>query len=115
MTAAMQAVCALADIPDGGSRGIWPNARGQHQAFVVRQGGQVYGYVNNCPHYDRARLGWKKDAFLNGPGDRIMCASHGALFRITDGKCEIGPCIGQSLRPIAVRVREGHVFTEPPH
>lgn len=102
-------LCSLTDIPDGGAIGVLPNARGQDQGLVVRRGSQVFAYVNNCPHYDRAPLGWKKDAFLNQAGDRIMCASHGALFRIEDGVCEIGPCLGQALAPIEVNVNEGQI------
>ena len=103
-------LCDLADIPDGGAVGVLPNARGHDQGLLVRRGAQVYGYVNNCPHYDRAPLGWKKDAFLNATGDRIMCASHGALFRIEDGVCELGPCLGHALAPLDITVRRGQVF-----
>lgn len=100
-------LCALDDILPGGSKGVLPNKRGRDQVVLVRQGDRVYGYINNCPHYDRAPLGWKKDAFLNGEGTRIMCAAHGALFRIEDGRCEIGPCLGQSLTPVALEVSDG--------
>ena len=113
MTQGAQVLCALSDIPDGGSRGILPNSRGRDQGFLVRRGAVVRGYVNNCPHYDRAPLGWKKDAFLNKAGDRIMCAAHGALFRIEDGVCEIGPCLGQALEPLPVRVQDGQILLDP--
>lgn len=106
----MDVLCALDDIPDGGSLGILPNEKGRDQGLIVRKGSTVFAYVNNCPHYDRAPLGWKKDKFLNGAGDRIMCSSHGALFRIEDGTCEIGPCLGQALEPIAVTVQDGQVL-----
>ena len=105
-------LCALDDIPDQGSRGILPNERGRDQGFLVRRGQKVWGYVNNCPHYDRAPLGWKKDTFLNSAGDKIMCSSHGALFRIEDGVCEIGPCLGQALEPLSIRVQGGKVVLE---
>lgn len=108
----MERVCTLDDIPDGGSKGALPGPRGRDQVLLVRQGGRVYGYVNNCPHYDRAPLGWKKDEFLNGAKDRIMCSAHGALFRIEDGTCEIGPCLGQALTPIRITVEGGQVFGE---
>ncbi|WP_093993629.1 Rieske (2Fe-2S) protein [Flavimaricola marinus] len=105
-------LCALADIPDGGSKGVLPNQRGRDQALLVRRGGQVFGYINNCPHYDRAPLGWKKDEFLNGSRDRIMCSAHGALFRIEDGECVIGPCLGQSLQSLPLTVDDGQVFAQ---
>jgi nitrite reductase/ring-hydroxylating ferredoxin subunit len=110
----MTVLCQLADIPEGGSKGALPNARGRDQVVLIRQGPRVYAYVNNCPHYDRAPLGWKKDAFLSGDGQHIMCAAHGALFRVADGACEVGPCLGQSLEPVAVAVRDGAVFLTAP-
>lgn len=107
-----QALCRLSDIPDGGAKGVLPNSRGRVQGFLVRKGDRVFGYVNTCPHYDRAPLEWKQDAFLNGTGDRIQCASHGALFRIEDGFCEVGPCAGQALRPLPIRVEGGLIFAQ---
>lgn len=103
-------LCALDDIPDGSSKGVLPNARGRDQVLLIRRGSRVYGYVNNCPHYDRAPLGWKKDEFLNGAKDRIMCAAHGALFRIDNGECVIGPCLGQALTQVPTTVEDGQVI-----
>jgi len=100
-------LCQLTDIPVG--EGVLPNARGRDQVLLVRQGNRVYAYVNNCPHYDKAPLGWKKNEFLSGDGQHIMCAAHGALFRITDGACTIGPCLGQSLSPLPVEVKDGAI------
>jgi len=108
----MERICALHDIPDGGSKGALPGPRGRDRVLLVRKGDDVFGYINNCPHYDRAPLGWKKDEFLNGAKDRIMCSAHGALFRIEDGICEIGPCLGQALTPIRITVEGGLVFGE---
>lgn len=107
-----QVLCDLIDIPDGGSKGILANARGRDRAFVVRKGQEVYAYVNTCPHYDRAPMAWKKDEFLNGERDKIMCAAHGALFDIEDGKCVLGPCLGQALKRIDVTVKDGQVIGE---
>lgn len=105
-----QVLCSLDDIPDGGSLGVLPNARGRDQAVLVRKGNRVFGYVNNCPHYDRAPLGWKKDEFLDGAGAHIMCAAHGALFRIDDGECVIGPCMGSALSPLDIKIENGDVL-----
>jgi len=80
--------------------------------LLVRQGDRIYGYINNCPHYDRAPLGWKKDEFLSGDGQHIMCAAHGALFRPDDGECVIGPCIGQALTPVRLQISEGRIMLD---
>ena len=42
----------------------------------------------------------------------ILCATHGAEFRIEDGFCVLGPCRGQSLEPISVSVRDGDVVLD---
>jgi nitrite reductase/ring-hydroxylating ferredoxin subunit len=39
-----------------------------------------------------------------------MCSSHGALFRISDGECVLGPCLGEKLMPLLIEVRDGDVF-----
>ena len=99
-----RALCRLWEIPDGHSRGFDPLGEGRDTMFVVRRGGRVFGYRNACPHYDFARMAWKKDEFLNADRSRIMCSAHGALFQIEDGKCVEGPCIGETLTPVALIV-----------
>ena len=108
----MTPLCRIDDIPEGGARGVLPGRRGRDRVVLLRRGGRVFAWVNNCPHYDRAPLGWRKDEFLNGDGTRILCAAHGALFRIEDGVCEIGPCLGQALTPVPVRVEDGTVWLD---
>lgn len=34
--------------------------------------------------------------------DRIYCKNHGALFRVADGVCDWGPCVGKALVPCTV-------------
>lgn len=96
---------------------LWADRKGSAQthvgvirSFLIRQGDRVYAYVNNCPHYDKAPLGWKKDEFLDGSGQHVMCSSHGALFRISDGECVLGPCLGEKLTPLLIEVWDGDVF-----
>ncbi|MCU0905849.1 MAG: Rieske (2Fe-2S) protein [Rhodobacteraceae bacterium] len=108
----MTFLCRLDDLPEGGARGVLPGRRGRDRVVLLRRAGRVFAWVNNCPHYDRAPLGWRKDEFLNGDGSRILCAAHGALFRIEDGVCEIGPCLGQALTPVPVRVADGAVWLD---
>lgn len=110
--ATRQVLCRLDDIVPGRSKGVLANNRGRARVLLVRTPEGIKGYINTCPHYNRAPLGWKKDEFRNGKGDRIMCAAHGALFRIEDGVCVIGPCLGQALTPVPVWVEDGTVIGE---
>jgi nitrite reductase/ring-hydroxylating ferredoxin subunit len=49
---------------------------------------------------------------MNLDKSRILCATHGAEFRIEDGYCVLGPCTGQSLEPVAVKLRDGNVVCD---
>jgi nitrite reductase/ring-hydroxylating ferredoxin subunit len=99
-------LCRLEDIPDG--EGLGFERLDGDDIFVVRQGNRVYGYVNCCPHA-ASPLDWVENQFMNLDGSRILCATHGAEFRIDDGYCMLGPCAGQSLESVAVTVADGRV------
>lgn len=102
-------LCALDDVPDGEARGFAVD--GGEDIFVVRRGGDVYGYLNSCPHA-ASPLDWVENQFMNLDKSHILCATHGAEFRIEDGFCVLGPCRGQSLEPVAVSVRDGDVVLD---
>ena len=85
MPAPARRLCRLDELADGRSKGFDPLGEGRDTMFVVRHGAEVFGYRNACPHYDFARMAWKKDEFLNADHTLIQCGAHGALFRIEDG------------------------------
>jgi nitrite reductase/ring-hydroxylating ferredoxin subunit len=76
--------------------------------FLVRKRGQVYAYRNRCPHTG-VTLNWQPDQFLDMDGVMIQCATHGALFRISDGYCLQGPCAGQSLEAVAIEIIDDEI------
>lgn len=99
--------CLLTDLTDGAAKGFeWEGGGYGQNGFLVRQGAQVHAYLNQCPHTG-GRLDWKPDAFLTKDRGLIMCSTHGANFRIDDGFCTAGPCMGLSLRRLAARVEDG--------
>ena len=104
-------LCRLDDIPDGGSNGfVAETPDGTRKAILaVRRGERVFAYVNSCPHIG-APLDFLPGRFLNVDGTMILCSTHGALFRITDGFCVRGPCAGKSLAPIPTAVEDGTVL-----
>ncbi len=98
-------LCTLNELPEGTSRGFSvKTACGYEELFLVRKNGRVRGYRNSCPHTG-APLDWVPDRFLNLDGDLIQCATHDALFRIEDGICVAGPCVGKALTPLSVETR----------
>ncbi len=111
-TPAGVALGSLDLIADGKARNFVLEIGEAHfHGFVVRQGEQVYGYVDRCPHAGMP-LAEERDEYLTSRGDLISCGWHGALFRITDGYCVGGPCASRSLTPWPVEVREGLIVTK---
>ncbi len=101
----------MADIDDpGAKRFIFRSGDQLFAGFVVRSAGAVYGWVDRCPHAGMPLAGFG-DRYLTREGDRILCAAHGALFRLHDGLCTSGPCANAALHPWPVRVWEGLVLT----
>jgi nitrite reductase/ring-hydroxylating ferredoxin subunit len=104
-----RALCRLDDLPDGAARGFGPAPGGFTGLFAVRQGDAVVVYVNSCPHIGTP-LEWIADRFLSHDGSLIVCATHGAEFRIADGECIRGPCFGDRLEPVMTEIRDGIIY-----
>ena len=102
-------LCSLDDIPNPGGKGFALTDRPPF--FVIRTGNNVRGYLNICPHQGTP-LDWKPDTFLTYNKSLIQCSTHGARFRIDDGKCVSGPCLGKSLVTIAVRNCSGAIVLD---
>ena len=104
----------LDEIDDPGCRefsigeGDWP-----YKGFVVRQGDEAFAYQNFCVHAGHP-LNWKPDSFLTKDKDAIICASHGAMYRIDSGECFAGPCRGKSLRTVQLEIRDGVIYVTGP-
>lgn len=106
----MRRLCRLAELPDPGSaRFDLPDHPYGYSLCLVRRDGQVYGYLNSCPHTD-SPMDWSPGQFLAGDGQHIQCALHGALFEIETGRCVAGPCRGDRLTSVVVYVDGGVVY-----
>ena len=100
-------LCRLEDIPDGEGRGfVIGEGAGEVALFVVRDGAEAFAYLNVCPHLGTP-LDWGGfDAagnFVSADSGNILCATHGAEFRIGDGYCLAGPCRGECLQAVRLR------------
>ena len=106
-------LCRLDAIPDGGARGfVVPDPDGRALRLVVlRRGDAVTAYRNRCPHRGTP-LDLRPDDFLDREGEHLVCATHGAIFRREDGYCLAGPCAGDALTRVAVRVVNGVVVAQ---
>jgi nitrite reductase/ring-hydroxylating ferredoxin subunit len=104
-------LCRLHDMPDGEAMAVdvmLPD--GEESVILLRLGERVNAWLNICPHAGR-RLDWAPGKFLVSKG-MLVCAAHGASFSVQNGECTGGPCRGESLRAVPVRVEQGEVLLD---
>jgi nitrite reductase/ring-hydroxylating ferredoxin subunit len=105
-------ICRLDDLAEGETKGFSVETPdGRQEIFLLRRNGRVIGYVNSCPHLG-SPLDWVPNRFLSADGRHVLCATHGALFRIEDGYCVAGPCAGASLMQVELRLRGDEIVME---
>lgn len=97
-------------IERGGLAEVEATIDGDAESLVVHRGADdgVRAWFNVCPHAGR-RLDWAPGRFLVSKDGLLVCAAHGASFELARGECVAGPCRGESLRAVAVEVRDGMV------
>jgi len=102
-------LCRAGDIPEGAATAVDALLRdGVDSVIVLRREGRLHAYLNVCPHAGR-RLDYAPGKFLMRD-DTLTCAVHGATFRQASGLCVGGPCCGDSLREIALRIDGDEVY-----
>ena len=103
-------LCPLEEIREDGSKGFVIDSKSGSKALLaVRKKGEVFVYINSCPHIG-VPLDFVPGKFLDLNKEYILCSSHGALFRISDGYCISGPCLGKNLQPVASKIEGGQII-----
>jgi nitrite reductase/ring-hydroxylating ferredoxin subunit len=104
------ALCTLADIPENGAKEVvFGEGYDCFRVLLLRSGEGVRAYRNRCAHA-HIPLNYEPELFHVLDGGVLMCAHHGAMYRIADGVCFDGPCEGASLMPIPVAVEDNIVL-----
>jgi len=101
-------LCTLEEIPDPGAIGI--ELENASDIIIIRQGAALCAYINSCPHQGTP-LETLPNRFLTRDKKYLLCTTHGAWFRIEDGICVHGPCKGDALRSIRVKLLGGIIVT----
>ncbi|NKB34119.1 MAG: Rieske 2Fe-2S domain-containing protein [Pseudomonadales bacterium] len=104
----MISLIAVEDIEEGTSKGIDID---NFYLFAVKKDDEIHLYWNRCPHLGTP-LEWQEDKFLDADGALIQCSTHGALFKIEDGHCLVGPCKGKNLQKVPFVIDNGMVMVE---
>ena len=95
-------LCEVTDVPDGGGREfVFGGGKEPFRLVVFRRGDVAYAYVNRCPHFG---IPLNAGPMFLTRQSRVICVSHYARFRFSDGYCEDGPCLGASLEAVPLSV-----------
>jgi nitrite reductase/ring-hydroxylating ferredoxin subunit len=82
-------------------------------AFLINYEGRFHAYVNRCRHMTTP-LDFVRYQFFTDDGRHLICMTHGALYDPENGLCVDGPCKGQSLYSLPVRVDGDEVLVGCP-
>lgn len=83
------------------------------EGFVIRFGEGYKAYVNQCAHWN-IPLDFGDGEFYYEEIDRIVCKSHGAAYRVSDGYCDSGPCAGAGLTGLPLQINGDEAVVEIP-
>lgn len=106
--------CALSTLEDGQTVILCRLALGEvnHPDLLPWR-----AYQNLCPHQQkpltRSLTTGDDNVFLD-QHRLLVCHHHHALFDPSNGKCVGGPCVGQSLRELALREKRGKIWVSVP-
>ena len=82
------------------------------RAFALRFEGQVVAYLNRCVHVP-SEMDWQPGEFLDSRQEFILCATHGAAYEPSSGRCVAAPCGRGRLTMLHVEERDGGVYWYP--
>ena len=102
-------ICRSDDLVEGGLGLRFEMPGTKQAAFAVRWQGHVHAYVNQCRH-QATELDWNAGEFFDESKQFLVCATHGALYRPSDGYCVAGPCAGARLESVEVRELRGVIW-----
>ena len=107
-------VCRAEEIAEGTSRKFrWVDGERSVECFVIRHGGELHAYVNECRHVAMS-LDWVENQFFTEDGAYLMCPTHGAWYVPGTGECVAGPPCGKHLYRVPLVERDGELFALRP-
>lgn len=80
-------ICSASSIKEGKAHCMEIiSSGGPFPVIVTRIDGEIYCYVNICPH-QYLPLNYRSDNIISSDAQRFLCSAHGAAFDIKTGHC----------------------------
>ncbi|KHO17457.1 Rieske [Acinetobacter baumannii] len=104
----MERICMTEEVPEREAR-AFDTLQGT-TIFITQRDGSFYAYQNLCPHL-QTELEYLENQFLDQDQEYIQCSTHGALFNVETGECISGPCLGDFLNKVEIKVHsDGGIY-----
>jgi len=107
-----QYLCTTAEIGENGKEVRVRTGSITHYIMLFRHAGAIRAYFNTCPHQGLP-MNCAPGQFLLSRDKLLICAQHGARFELDTGRCLQGPCLGDRLRAVGIRLEKDAVWLEP--
>lgn len=109
-----RSIAKVKELPPGRVKKFWLICdKYRVDGFLINDQGSFHAYLNRCRHMTTP-LDFMRDQFLSEDGRHLMCYTHGALYEPATGLCIAGPCKGEWLYRLPVRVEGGEVLVGCP-
>ncbi len=106
----MNKICMMEEVPERQARAF--DTEDGDTIFITQRDGSFYAYQNVCPHL-QVELEFLENQFLDQDQEFIQCSTHGALFEVETGLCISGPCQGDTLEKVNIKVHsDGGIYLE---
>lgn len=106
----MNKICMMEEVPEREARAF--DIEDGDTIFITQRDGSFYAYQNVCPHL-QVELEFLENQFLDQDQEFIQCSTHGALFEVETGLCISGPCQGDTLEKVNIKVHsDGGIYLE---
>ena len=103
-------LCGAQEVAEGqGKEIVFGEGKDAFRIVVLRLKQGWFAFHNCCPHFSLP-LNYEPDRFHIFDEDLLMCAHHTAIYRVADGECIDGPCLGSHLTPIDLEHRADAIF-----
>ena len=107
-------LCRLTDIPEGNGLAVqYDGPDGPRHIVLFRTHSGLRAYHDVCPHQGRS-LQFAPGEYLVDEHDVLICPHHGASFELAGGSCLSGPCAGDRLKRIEIRLEAESVRLDQP-
>lgn len=107
-------IARVEDLSPGSVKKFWLICQKYRlDAFLINDRGNFHAYINRCRHMPTP-LDFVRDEFLSDDGRFLRCYTHGALYEFATGLCIDGPCKGESLYRLPLRIDRGEVLVGCP-